>query len=384
MAHLAERFKNIRKHTENICAPLSTEDYVAQPIVDVSPPKWHLGHSTWFFETFVLSAHKPGYRIFNDDFSFIFNSYYEAVGKRVVRAERGNLTRPTVGEVYRYRAYIDDQMAELLESKGDDKTIEELVELGLQHEQQHQELLITDIKYILGHNPLLPMYDANFNEGNPSAEKTEYISIDEGIYDIGYSGTGFCYDNELSRHKVYLQPFQISSALVSNKEYLDFIADGGYGRFEFWHSEGWDWVQKNDIKSPLYWHKVDDAWYRYGLRGFHPLKAQEPLCHVSYYEAAAFAEWAGKRLPTEYEWEIASQQFQWGDRWELTNSAYLPYPGFEKADGAIGEYNGKFMVNQMVLRGASVATSEGHSRHTYRNFFHPNLRWQFTGIRLAQ
>ncbi|MCX2476190.1 ergothioneine biosynthesis protein EgtB [Pedobacter sp. MC2016-05] len=381
--NLSEEYLLIRKHSEEICEPLQTEDYVVQPIVDVSPPKWHLGHTTWFFETFILKPFSPEYQEFNPDYNYVFNSYYETVGARVIRTDRGNLSRPSVNEVYQYRAYVDEAMAKLLSCPVDEK-LTELLHLGFNHEQQHQELLLTDIKYILGNNPLFPVYDINWKDKSLPASETQMIAIAEGVYEVGYSGNGFCFDNELSRHKVYLQNFAISTALVTNGEYLDFIEAGGYKNFSLWHSEGWDWVNNNQIVAPMYWSKMDDAWFNYTLNGLQSIDLKAPATHVSYYEAYAFASWKGLRLPTEFEWEIAAQQLNWGSRWEWTESAYLPYPGFSKAPGALGEYNGKFMVNQKVLRGASVATPLGHERSTYRNFFHPHLRWQFTGIRLAK
>lgn len=381
---LAEKYLQIRKHSEQICEPLEVEDYVVQPIVDVSPPKWHLGHTTWFFETFILEAFMPGYQVYNVAYNYVFNSYYETIGNRVIRTDRGNLSRPGVKEIYEYRAYVDAAMLRFLESPLSQNT-EELLLLGFNHEQQHQELLLTDIKYILGHNPLFPAYHKTVvgQSPNPIGNR-EMISIAAGVYEIGYNGTDFCFDNELGRHKVYLPEFSISSNLLSNAEYLEFINDGGYQNFVYWHSEGWDWLKNNQISAPMYWHLVDGQWHTYTLAGFQPLDLNEPLTHVSYYEAYAFASWAKRRLPTEFEWEVAANTFDWGQRWEWTESAYLPYPGFSKAPGAIGEYNGKFMVNQKVLRGASPATPPEHSRITYRNFFHPQLRWQFTGIRLAK
>ena len=381
--NLSEEYLLIRKHSEEICEPLQTEDYVVQPIVDVSPPKWHLGHTTWFFETFILKPFSPEYQEFNPDYNYVFNSYYETVGARVIRTDRGNLSRPSVNEVYQYRAYVDEAMAKLLSCPVDEK-LTELLHLGFNHEQQHQELLLTDIKYILGNNPLVPVYDINWKDKSLPASETQMIGVPEGVYEVGYSGNGFCFDNELSRHKVYLQNFAISTALVTNGEYLDFIEAGGYKNFSLWHAEGWDWVNNNQIVAPMYWSKTDDVWFVYTLNGLQSIDLKAPVTHVSYYEAYAFASWKGLRLPTEFEWEIAAQQLTWGARWEWTESAYLPYPGFSKAPGALGEYNGKFMVNQKVLRGASVATPLGHERSTYRNFFHPHLRWQFTGIRLAK
>lgn len=380
---LSEQYKQIRKHSEQICEPLETEDYVVQPIVDVSPPKWHLGHTTWFFETFILQPFSMGYQVYNEDYNYVFNSYYETIGNRVIRTDRGNLSRPSVKDIYLYRLYVDSAMLRFLE-KPLSENVEELLLLGFNHEQQHQELLLSDIKYILGNNPLFPVYNPEMAKTLVvNREEQLMIAIAEGVYEIGYAGTGFCFDNELGLHKVYLQPFKISSDLVSNSDYLEFMKDGGYENFAYWHSEGWDWVKNNHVAAPMYWHLVDGLWYTYTLAGLKPLDPHEPVTHVSFYEASAYASWANKRLPTEFEWEVASNAFQWGQRWEWTESAYLPYPHFSKAAGAIGEYNGKFMVNQKVLRGASQATPVGHSRNTYRNFFHPHLRWQFTGIRLA-
>jgi len=353
-----------------------------QPVADVSPPKWHLGHTAWFFETFILKPYFGEYQEYDPDYNYVFNSYYETVGTRVIRTDRGNLSRPTVSDIYRYREYVDKAMESFLcqEPSAD---VKELLILGLNHEEQHQELLVTDIKYILGHNPLFPAYDKNYHPVKQHGS-AGYVSIPEGIYEVGYNGDGFCFDNELSRHKVYLNAFEISRSLVINGEYLEFINAGGYHDFRHWHAAGWDWVNSNHVEAPLYWHQVDGEWMHYTLAGLQPVRAEEVLCHVSYYEACAYAAWKGMRLPTEFEWETASPQFNWGARWEWTESAYLPYPGFAKAPGAIGEYNGKFMVGQQVLRGASEATPPNHSRNTYRNFFQPELRWQFTGIRLAR
>jgi ergothioneine biosynthesis protein EgtB len=381
---LVEEYLQIRKCSEQICEPLQTEDYVVQPIVDVSPPKWHLGHTTWFFETFILKPFSINYQIYNSDYNYVFNSYYETVGNRVIRTDRGNLSRPSVNEIYQYRAYVDEAMVKFLASTLTDE-VKELLILGFNHEQQHQELLLTDIKYILGNNPLFPVYSKEkkevlaINENEPG-----FVNIPEGIYEIGYNGKDFSFDNELNRHKVYLNDFSISKTLVSNAEFVEFINAGGYENFNFWHAEGWDWVKNNHITSPMYWYLVDGKWCNYTLGGLLPINLTAPASHISYYEAYAFASWRGMRLPTEFEWEIAAQKFNWGERWEWTESAYLPYPGFSKAPGAIGEYNGKFMVNQKVLRGASVATPQNHSRITYRNFFHPHLRWQYTGIRLVK
>lgn len=382
MKELLEKYISVRKYSESLCSPLKTEDYVVQPIVDVSPPKWHLGHTTWFFETFVLKSFDKNYKEFDPLYNYVFNSYYETVGARVIRTDRGNLSRPTVEEVYKYRKYVDLAISEFLGSSVTPE-IESVVILGLNHEQQHQELLMTDIKYILGNNPLFPPYTNNLIE-NYKEEIENYIKIPNGIYEIGFKGEGFCWDNELNRHKVYLEDFEISNSVVTAGEFIKFITAGGYEHFKYWHSDGWSWVQTNNITAPMYWHLIDNEWHNYTLNGLMKVDENEPVCHVSFYEASAFAAWKGMRLPTEFEWEIAAEKLKWGRRWEWTNSAYLPYPGFEKAPGAIGEYNGKFMINQMVLRGASDVTPKDHSRITYRNFFQPNLRWQYTGIRLAK
>lgn len=381
---LAERYTRIRNRSAAICEPLAIEDYVVQPVVDVSPPKWHLGHTTWFFETFVLIPHLQNYRVFDVQYNYVFNSYYETIGARVIRTDRGNLSRPSVEDVYGYRAYVDEYMRILLENKQLVESLSPLLELGLNHEQQHQELLLTDIKFILGHNPLFPTYTEESISSPGVLDTVQMISVSGGLYDIGHQGEGFCFDNELGRHRVFLDDFGIADHLVSNREYLQFIEDGGYTDFRYWHADGWDWVKQHAVRNPLYWHFIDGQWMNYTWSGLKDLDLAEAVCHVSYYEASAYAAWKGMRLPNEAEWEVASGLFHWGNRWEWTNSAYLPYPGFKKEAGAVGEYNGKFMVNQMVLRGASVATSAGHSRHTYRNFFHPHLRWQFTGIRLAE
>ncbi|MEP7253021.1 MAG: ergothioneine biosynthesis protein EgtB [Ginsengibacter sp.] len=383
--NLLEKYKGVRKHTEEICRPLKTEDYVVQPVVDVSPPKWHIGHTTWFFETFILKPNIENYVEFNPEYNYVFNSYYETVGARVIRTDRGNLSRPAVEDIYKFRKHVDEAMQYFLE-KDISKEAFYLVTLGLNHEQQHQELLMTDIKFILGNNPLFPAY-RSLERGEQNVldvPATNFIKIDKGLYEIGYNGNDFCFDNELNRHQVFLNDFEIADRLVTNGEFLEFMNAGGYGDFNYWHAEGWDWVKNNSISSPLYWHFINNEWYYYTYEGLKPIDLSEELCHISFYEASAFASWKGMRLPTEFEWETAAKQFDWGSRWEWTESAYLPYPGFSKAPGAIGEYNGKFMVNQKVLRGASAVTSPEHSRITYRNFFHPHLRWQYTGLRLAK
>lgn len=390
---LTDQYLRVRAHSEAICRGLETEDYVVQPTADVSPPKWHLGHTTWFWETFVLMPNAPGYQIFHDDFSYVFNSYYETVGKRVLRTDRGNLSRPTVAGVYEYRAYVDEHMSRFLDETDLQPDLHSLIELGLNHEQQHQELLISDIKYILGHNPLLPAIAMPMVTQREtrflSAADGLPITIPEGIYTIGHQNQPgeivqpFHFDNEETAHKVYLNKTTLSGSLVTNGEYVAFIEAGGYGDFRHWLADGWAWVNANAIQAPLYWHRIEGTWWHYTFGGLTPVDPNAPVCHVSHYEADAYARWKGQRLPTEFEWEAASGQLAWGMRWEWTNSAYLPYPGFVTVEGAVGEYNGKFMSGQMVLRGASVATPDGHSRTTYRNFFQPDKRWQFTGIRLV-
>lgn len=384
---LPELFKSVRARTLELCEPLEIEDYIPQPIIDVSPPKWNIAHTTWFFEEMILKKFSAGYEAFDPDFGFLFNSYYNTIGERTARDHRGDLSRPTVKKVFEYRDHVDEKMLELLAANDSDE-LRELVILGCNHEQQHQELFLTDLKYTFSVNPLFPAYREGFTPeemSEPSASAGgQFVDIKGGIYEIGYDGDGFCFDNELARHKVLLGDYSISNRLVTNGEFLEFIDDGGYRRHEFWHAEGWDWVNHEQVNAPLYWNKRDGEWHFFTLGGLRKLPPEAPLCHVSFYEASAFAEWKGMRLPAEFEWEAANEKFRWGLRWEWTNSAYLPYPGFSKPGGAVGEYNGKFMINQMVLRGASIATPEGHSRPSYRNFFHPHLRWQFTGIRLVR
>lgn len=379
---LTSFFEEVRSRTELICSPLKTEDYSVQPMVDVSPPKWHLAHSTWFFEQFVLSEYVENYKVFSEDFAYLFNSYYNNVGERVLRPNRGNMTRPEVSEVYDYRKFVTENVSILL-AKNQSPELIDVIILGINHEQQHQELLVYDIKYILGHQPTFPIYSDRF-ELVSQKNTQEFISVEAGLYKIGHQAKGFCFDNELGVHQVYLEPFEISNKLVTNAEYLEFIEAGGYEDFNLWHADGWDFIRNNELKAPLYWHKVENNWKNYQLTGFGDIQLDLPVMHISLYEAYAFAEWKGMRLPTEFEWEIASDKFKWGQLWEWTNSAYLPYPKFTKAPGAIGEYNGKFMINQMVLRGASVATAPNHSRNTYRNFFPASMRWLFNGIRLAK
>jgi len=382
--NIVSLFTETRARTEKLCKPLEIEDYVVQPALDVSPPKWHLGHTTWFYEEFILKHFKPNYKIFHEDFAFAFNSYYESLGKRVIRSDRGNMSRPGVAKVYDYRHYVTNELKELLQSDISEE-VEHLLLMGIHHEKQHQELLMTDIKYILGNNPFLPKYDNAFIENTVETQDQKWISMEEGIYEIGHKNTAeFHYDNEVDKHKVYLHDFKISNRLITCGEYLEFINAGGYKDFNFWHAEAWEWVTENNIAQPMYWHNIEGKWHHFTLQGLQELDLDTPVCHISYFEAFAFAQWKECRLPTEFEWEAAQSKFKWGDRWEWTESAYLPYPGYKKEPGAIGEYNGKFMVNQKVLRGGSVVTAPKHTRPTYRNFFQTNLRWQYSGIRLAK
>ena len=385
---LLEKYISTRHYTESLCKPLHREDYIPQAAEFTSPPKWHLAHTTWFFEEMILSKFVENYTVFDDSFGFLFNSYYQGVGERAIRAQRGLITRPTVEQVYQYRHYIDEHISALLTQEIAD-SIKSLIILGINHEQQHQELLLTDLKYMLALNPTFPVYEKNSNlvadcTIADASMDSDWLSIDEGIYEIGYRDQAFCFDNELGVHKVYLHDYQIATSLVSNADYIEFINDGGYANFSYWLDEGWNWVCNEHIDKPLYWHKIDGGWYYYTLAGLKPVDGEAILSHISYYEANAFANWKQMRLPTEFEWETACHQFQWGKRWEWTSSAYQPYPNFRISNDAVGEYNGKFMINQMVLRGASVASAEGHSRPTYRNFFHPHSRWQYSGIRLVK
>ena len=378
-----EEYNKVRAYSERLCKPLKTEDYVVQIASFTSPAKWHLGHTTWFFEEFILKNFADNYTQFDENFNFIFNSYYNNAGNRVKRTDRGNLSRPTVERVYAYRKHVNEAMLNLLSQNSNEEIIE-LLTLGLNHEQQHQELFLTDIKYMFGNNPLFPAYDTACKLVNDQNKESGFVTIKEGVYEIGYTGNDFCYDNELKSHKVYINDFEISKSLVTNGEFIEFIESGGYQDFNFWLEVGLHWKENNDIDCPLYWQKKDKVWFQYTLSGLQKVNINAILTHISFYEAAAFAEWKAMRLPTEFEWEIASKKLNWGQRWEWTNSAYLPYPNFKKAKGAVGEYNGKFMDRQKVLRGASVATSKNHSRKTYRNFFYSEERWQFTGIRLVK
>lgn len=389
---LALRFGEVRTRTVALCAPLAVEDHVVQPVVDVSPPKWHLAHTTWFFEALLLTPASPTYRPFHPGYAFLFNSYYESEGERVPRARRGHLSRPTVNEVLAYRDRVDAAVLAWLDTAPEPPWLDRL-ELGLQHEQQHQELLLTDIKFILGHNPLRPAYaEADTGAVVLGAEHIDQPAASGwhthpgGLVAIGHAGAGFAFDNEGARHEVLLQPHAVADRLVSNAEYLAFMEAGGYDHPRHWHADGWDWCKTSGERAPMYWFRGDDGqWWHQTLRGPRPLPPRAPVSHINWYEASAYADWAGARLPTETEWEAAAGRgMHWGARWEWTSSAYTPYPGFRRGDGAVGEYNGKFMVGQQVLRGASFATPPGHARPTYRNFFQPALRWQYTGIRLAR
>jgi ergothioneine biosynthesis protein EgtB len=419
---LLSLYDDVRKRTEALCRPLETEDYVVQSITDVSPPKWHLGHTAWFFERVILQQYKNGYRPLDERYYFVFNSYYQSFGARWQRDMRGTLSRPTVADVYRYRSAVDERMRKFLISVDEQlfPEIDALVRLGLQHEQQHQELLVTDIKHILACNPLRPVYMSPSMGGrtrSAGVPAVRYTLFRGGIRELGYEGDGFAWDNERPRHKVLLDDFSLMNRLVTCGEFLEFMNDGGYKNPLLWLSDGWDVVMQQGWDSPLYWEMMDGEWFITTLSGLRPVDPDEPVSHVSYYEALAYARWRDARLPTEAEWEVAamktnadpsggnfveeghlhpvplgqtsgheptglSQMF--GDVWEWTGSAYLPYPGYKQERGPLGEYNGKFMNNQMVLRGGSCATPRSHIRPTYRNFFQPEKRWQFTGIRLAR
>jgi ergothioneine biosynthesis protein EgtB len=385
-SEIAETFAAVRGFTQKLTAPLLPEDFLPQSMPDASPVKWHMAHTTWFFETFVLEKFEPDFAPFRPAFRVLFNSYYNGVGEKHPRPQRGLLTRPPLSEVLAYRDNVDARMQALL--AGDvSAELAELVELGLQHEQQHQELIVTDVKHLFSLNPLFPVYDQHA-EPPRAAPPARWVECSAGVVEIGHRGGAFCFDNETPRHRQFVEAYALSSRLVTNAEYAAFIADGGYDNPSYWLSEGWDWVRANSLTQPLYWHREDDRAQEFSLAGLRDLPPDSPVRHVCYFEAAAYAAWAGARLPTEAEWEHAAvtekldQMF--GAAWQWTSSAYAPYPGFATAAGAIGEYNGKFMVNQYVLRGSSPATPEGHSRPTYRNFFPASARWQFTGIRLAR
>ncbi len=410
---LIQNYKKIRSFTESLCKTLITEDYVIQSMPDVSPTKWHLAHTSWFFETFILKKNSPAYKSPKPIYGYLFNSYYVQVGERFNRPQRGLLSRPTVKEIYEYRKLVDEQMLNFLE-KANEKELSELgfvIEVGLHHEQQHQELLLTDIKHVFSINPMHPILREEKETSGSEPEKIKWIEFEEGIFEIGNNSEKFCYDNETPVHKEYLNSFKLASRLITNKEYIEFIEDAGYERPELWLSDGIAAVESEKWQAPMYWENNDNEWYNFKLTGYKKVNPNEPVCHISYYEADAFARWAGCRLVTEAEWETAAGGLQvegnfvedenfhpvplknnrpgnlhqmYGDVWEWTRSAYSPYPGYKTLPGALGEYNGKFMSGQMVLRGGSCATSKSHIRKTYRNFFPPNARWQFLGIRLAK
>jgi len=380
--NIVARYKKVRAYTMELCEPLFLEDYIPQGSVFASPVKWHIAHTTWFFETFLLKNYLKNYKEFHSDFNFLFNSYYNAIGTRTARINRGVMSRPSVEDVHKYRAHVDNAMMLLFDKVALD-LIFPLLEIGINHEQQHQELLLTDLKYNFSLNPIHPLYKEGASLVSNENTDAGFVSVSAGVYKVGYEGGGFSFDNEHSRHDVFLRDCIISKSLVTNGEFLQFIHDDGYKRHELWLDEGWSWINQEGIENPLYWKKANGKWFQFSLEGLIPLNEKAQLAHISHYEAAAFSEWKGMRLPTEFEWEVASESFNWGARWEHTSSAYLAYPGYKKPSGAVGEYNGKFMMNQMVLRGASNATPKGHSRRTYRNFFHPNMQWQFAGIRLA-
>jgi ergothioneine biosynthesis protein EgtB len=404
---LRARYRRVRAVTAELCEPLEPEDLVVQSMPDASPAKWHLAHTSWFFEQFLLKPYLKAYQPFQSEYEFLFNSYYESVGPMYTRADRGLLTRPTVTEVFAYREHVDSHMAELLESVADNDRISSITTLGLNHEQQHQELLLTDLKHLFSRNPLFPAYTslprASFGEAAPM----RFLAFEGGIKEVGATGKHFCFDNETPRHRVLIEPFALADRLIVNSEYREFIREAGYRRAEFWLSDGWAMVKRESWAHPLYWSEAMDA--EFTLAGLQPLQPNAPVTHLSYYEADAFARWAGMRLATESEWEIAASHLpvrgnllgssrlhpapaepsatlkqMYGDAWEWTSSSYNAYPGYRAAAGALGEYNGKFMCNQFVLRGGSCVTPGDHIRATYRNFFYPHARWQFTGLRLAK
>jgi ergothioneine biosynthesis protein EgtB len=419
MDRLLTAYMAVRGRTQALAAPLSAEDCCVQSMPDASPVKWHLAHTTWFFETFVLATYEPGFAPFHPAFRVLFNSYYQGVGRQHPRAQRGLLTRPALHEVLAYRADVDARVLRLLQSPVAAEAgaaLHALVALGLQHEQQHQELLVTDIKHLLSCNPLWPAYGTLGEERTDScAARPAWVRQGGGLVEIGHAGPGFAFDNELPRHKVYLAPYELAARPVSNGEFLAFVEAGGYREPAHWLAEGWDWRVGLGLEHPLYWRQERGQWSEFTLGGASLLRPGQPVVHLSYYEADAYARWAGARLPTEAEWEAAAAalplqghfadsgalhplavgsleplgtgaglQQLYGDVWEWTQSSYAPYPGFRTAPGAVGEYNGKFMVNQYVLRGGSCATPAGHVRATYRNFFPATARWQFSGLRLAR
>ncbi len=411
LAFVVERYPQLRSQTLELCAPLLEEDYGVQTAEFVSPPKWHLAHTSWFFERFVLEPFSPGYTVFHPHYSYLFNSYYEQMGAFYPRAQRGWLSRPAAAEVRDYRAHVDEAMRRLcagLNLMRDQQAIAR-IELGLHHEQQHQELLMTDIKHNFAMNPLRPAYHPAAPSRAGEAAALRWLTYPGGLASIGHGGEDFCFDNERPRHSAFVPPYRLASHLVTNGEYMEFIKSGGYERAHYWLADAWRVLRENDWQAPLYWEHIEGRWWQMTLAGMRPVEETEPVCHVSFYEADAYARWAGKRLPSETEWELAAREqpiagnllesgiYQpalvaegsdelkqiFGDVWEWTQSPYTPYPGYRPPMGAIGEYNGKFMCNQMVLRGGSCVTPRTHLRASYRNFFYPADRWQFSGIRLA-
>ena len=411
---LAQRYQTVRKFTSTITAPLSAEDCMVQSMDDASPTRWHLAHTTWFFETFVLKPHAENYREYDPQFAYLFNSYYNTVGKQFPRPQRGLVSRPGLEAIRKYRSAIDDAMSALLESENLSSEVAAVIETGLHHEQQHQELILTDIKHLLSCNPMLPVYCERPFAGSHQAD-AGWFDIPAGMFEVGHRGDGmFCFDNELPRHSTYLHQTAIATRPVTCGQYIEFMEDGGYQNPLHWLAQGWGTVQESGWDAPLYWVQRDGQWHTFTLAGLVPIDPDWPVCHVSYFEADAFARWSGNRLPTESEWEVASQQSigsgqfadlltannqslhptgtapsgslndMFGGVWEWTSSPYTAYPGYAPPPGAIGEYNGKFMCNQYVLRGGSVATSSDHIRDSYRNFFPSHTRWQFSGFRLAR
>jgi len=385
-----QSFRAVRAETERRAAPLSAEDQVVQSMPDASPTKWHRAHTTWFFEQFLLGPNASDYRVFDERFSYLFNSYYVAAGPRHARPRRGLITRPDAEEVAAYRAHVDAAVARLIET-ADAAALEKIIpiiEIGLHHEQQHQELMLTDILHAFGQNPVAPAYDAQWMPPQTQRGSQEFAEIPTGVHAIGHDGKGFCFDNEQPKHRVLIEGVRIARHLITNAAWLAFMADDGYTTPSLWLSDGWALAEVEGWRAPGYWQKREGAWFSLTLGGLKKIDPAAPVCHVSYYEADAFARWAGKHLPSEAEWETAARQGlladAFGTVWQWTRSAYAPYPGYRAAAGALGEYNGKFMVNQMVLRGSSLATPEGHSRASYRNFFYPPARWQFSGVRLAE